>query len=161
MATKKSAKASAKAKSSKPAKTSAKTSKKVVKAKTKRVAAPGLFDGLKPLKKSFTETQLIERGVEKAGIERKQVKAVHGDLQKVFAASAMKGGVNKVKLLGMIFTVVHVPAKKMPAVKKGTMVKGFGGVEVKSPGKAAYVKPARFRVRVRITKKLKDAILGA
>lgn len=182
MATKKAAKASARAKtkpvqSVQKSKTPAKaklrvaakaTAKPVAKSSAKakpkaravRAPRPGLFDGIKPCKRTFTDTELLVRGMERASIERKQVKAVHDDLAKIFAASAMKGGVNKFKMLGMGFTVVHVPPKKMPAVKKGAKVKGFGGVEVISPGKAAYTKPGRFRVRVRVLKKLRDAILG-
>lgn len=159
--TKKVVKAVAKStKSSKPVAKSSKSAsaKKVVTKKVVRRAAPAA-PALKPCKRSFTQTEINSMLAEAGGIEVKQVKAVLTKLQNLVMASLMKPGIGKVKVLGVTLVAKHIPAKKVAAVKKGTEVKGFGGTTVISPGKAAYVKPAGFRMRVRPLKGFKDTVL--
>lgn len=144
----------AKAKSTKSS-----SAKKVVKKVVRRTKAEA--PALKPCRRSFTQTEINSMLAEAGGIEVKQVKAVLGKLQNLVMASLMKPGIGKVKVLGLTLAATHIPAKKMPAVKKGTEVKGFGGTTVISPGKAAYVKPARFRMRVRPLKAFKDTVLAS
>lgn len=160
--TKKVVKAVAKStKSSKPVAKSSKSApaKKVVTKKVVRRAAPAAAPALKPCKRSFTQTEINSMLAEAGGIEVKQVKAVLTKLQNLVMASLMKPGIGKVKVLGVTLVAKHIPAKKVAAVKKGTEVKGFGGTTVISPGKAAYVKPAGFRMRVRPLKGFKDTVL--
>lgn len=134
------------------------STKKSVKKPVRRQKAE--VPALKPCKRSFTQTEINSMLAEAGGVEVKQVKAILGKLQNLVMASLTKPGIGRVKVLGLTLASTHVPAKKMPAVKKGTEVKGFGGTTVISPGKAAYVKPARFRMRVRPLKAFKDTVLG-
>lgn len=161
--TKKVVKAVAKStKSSKPVAKSSKSApgKKVVTKKVVRRAAPAA-PALKPCKRSFTQTELNVMLAEAGNCEVKQAKAMLNKLQDLLMASLMKRGIGKVKALGLTFAVTHIPEQKMGAVKKGTEVKGFGGTTVISPGKAAYVKPARMRLRIRALKGFKDTVLMA
>jgi hypothetical protein len=134
------------------------TAKKTVKRVVRRVKTE--VPALKPCKRTFTQTDINAMLATAAGIEVKQVKAVLGKLQNLVMASLMKPGVGKVKVLGLTLVAKHIAPQKMLAVKKGTEVKGFGGTTVISPGKAAYVKPARFRMRVRPLKAFKETVLS-
>lgn len=54
-----------------------------------------------------------------------------------------------------------IKAKKMPAIKKGTLVfNPAKGEKVPHPGRKAFVKPATVKVRIRPMKKLKEAALA-
>lgn len=145
------------------ARASTAASKKAVKTPIKKIVKRSVkaeAPALKPCKKSFTTTEQNTILATAGDIEVKNVKAVLAKAQALLMSSLKKGGVGKVKFMGMTFAVTHVAAQKMPAVKKGATVKGFGGVEVISPGKAAYIKPARMRMRVRPLKAFKDAVLA-
>lgn len=56
---------------------------------------------------------------------------------------------------------VQVKAKKMPAIKKGTLVRNPStGEMMPSKGRAAFTKPASVRVKVRVLAKVKAAAQG-
>lgn len=138
-------------------------SKTAKKAAVKKPAAAATSTALKPCNKKFTATELLANACEAAGIERKQGKAFMDYQTRVIAASIMKGGVGSIKMLGWNFKGVPVPAKKMPAIKKGTMIKNpfNGGKEEPHKGRAAFTKPATMRVKAMALKAIKDMISGA
>lgn len=156
------------------AKLSSKTAKPVAKKATavaskkapvakKVVAKASVTSALRPCTKKFTATEILNNVCEAAGIERKQGKAGLDYLTRLIAASIMKGGVGSIKLLGWNFKGVPVAAKKMPAIKKGTMIKNpfNGGKEEPHKGRAAFTKPATMRVKAMALKAIKDMISGA
>lgn len=152
-----------------PKKAAAKTTKSTAskkpagKAAASAKKASSISTALKPCNKKFTATELLANACEAAGIERKQGKAFMEYQTRVIAASIMKGGVGSIKMLGWNFKGVPVPAKKMPAIKKGTMVKNpfNGGKEEPHKGRAAFTKPATMRVKAMALKAIKDMISGA
>lgn len=143
----------------------AKVVKKAVVAKAaakpvKRAAASSNTPApLKPCRRTFTATEQMDMYAESAGIDRKQVKAVLAVQQRLLYASLMPGGIGAIKMMGINFKSIKKPAVKMPAIKKGAMTKGFGGVEVVSPGRAAFTKPAKMMFKARALKALKDALI--
>lgn len=136
------------------------------KAKTKaKTAAPAL----KPCKRQLSQTEFIDMCVAAANegskndvVTRKHVRNILAKMGDHMVACLMEKGLGKWKpaVLGIQIMSKHVAARKMPAIKKGTKVKGFGGVEVISPGRAAYTKPASVRFRARALKAAKDRIVG-
>lgn len=128
-------------------------------AKPVKRAAAATPAPLKPCRRTFTATEQMDMYAESAGIDRKQVKAVLAVQQRLLYASLMPGGIGAIKMMGINFKSLKKPAVKMPAIKKGAMTKGFGGVEVVSPGRAAFTKPAKMMFKARALKALKDALI--
>lgn len=124
-----------------------KSVKKVAKKAVRRGAAAPAY--IKPCKKSFTQTEVLDMLAAKMGpdVTRRMAKSGAEFLTTYVIACLKKGGVGKCKMLGWNFKSVHKPPQKMPAIKKGATVKGFGGVEVISPGRAAFTKPAATRCK--------------
>lgn len=120
--------------------------KAIKKATRATKAAPAT---VKPCKKTFTQTEVLDMMAEAMGddVTRAQAKSGVAFLRKLLVASLKKGGIGKVKLLDINFKSVHKPAQKMPAIRKGATVKGFGGAEVISPGRAAFTKPPVTRIK--------------
>ena len=140
-----------KTKSAAPAKKIGKAAKPVKKVarKTARAKAPA----------SMNKSQMIGYYMEKLEWDRGDVVAFLNAQEELLMRSLRKNGM--FVLPGVLKIVAKKkPPQKMPAIKKGTMVKGFGGVEVKSPGRAAFTKPASVRFGARGMKKLKEAVLG-
>ena len=129
--------------------------KVVVKAKTKTAS------GLRPCTTRFTATEVLQKACDAAGIERKQGKSFMDWQTNYVAACLMNGGVGSAKLLGWNFKSTKVPAKKVPAIKKGAMVKNpFTGEETPHKGRAAFTKPASMRTKALALKAVKDMIAG-
>jgi nucleoid DNA-binding protein len=108
------------------------------------VAAP-----MKPLTESLTKTALVKHLADAAAVDVPSVKAVLAHLEATIVASLHKKGVGVFQWPGVFkATAVTVPAR--PA-RKG--VNPFTKEEV-----VFAAKPASTRVRVRMLKKIQDAI---
>lgn len=140
------------------------TSKKPAKRKAKEVEA------VKAVKKAYTHSQIIEKLAEKVegihkhmedqeALSKKIVKSVLENYANLVMGSIAPGGIGEIKILGGLMKVktVKVKAKKMDAIKKGTMVMNpFLGKEVPHAGRKAFTKPAFIKLKVLPMKKLKD-----
>jgi nucleoid DNA-binding protein len=139
MATAKKAKPATK--KSTPARSSAKTAAKA----GKSASGP-----MKPIKRAFNRTGLVNHLAESSGVEPKTVKAVISALEGTVLASVNKKGAGAFVLPGLLkVTAIAVPAKKArkginPFTKEETVFKA---------------KPATTKLKVRPLKKLKDAAL--
>jgi nucleoid DNA-binding protein len=133
--------------------------KKIVK-KSKPVERDALE--LRPIKEKMSRTEIIEHLVEETELTRKQVLSVLNGLNNLVKASIMPKSVGQFTLPGVaVIKLRKIPAKKVPAIKKGTPVRNpFTGETSRHPGREAYVKPATVKVRVLPTAHLKRAALG-
>lgn len=142
-------------KADKGSKSKDKSSKKSAKAKKED-------SGLKPLKKAYNRSELLEKLAEKTEVEKKDVKKVIETLERIILASIMPGGRGEFVMHGM-FKIVTVPvkAKKMPEIKKGTEVRNPAtGEMMKSKGRKAFTKPATVKVKLRSMGKLTKTAKG-
>ncbi|PPU75785.1 MULTISPECIES: HU family DNA-binding protein [Xanthomonas] len=131
-APKKAVKKVAATKTAKPAKAASKT------------AAP------KPIKEALSKTGLVAHIAEATQLAPKEVRAVLAALEGAAHASLSKKGAGSFTLPGMLkLTSVHVPAKPK---RKG--INPFTKEE-----QVFAAKPAGFKVRARVAKKLKDSAL--
>jgi len=154
-----------KAKSKPLVKTASKATARVAVKKVKTVvkrAKKAATEAVKPLKTLLNKSQLIQHYVDELDWERRDVVAFLNAQERLLMRSLAPKSVETFLLPGLLkITLKRTPAKKMPAIKKGQLVKGFGGVEVKAvASKPAWVKPAGVRFRVRAMAKLKGAALG-
>lgn len=140
----------------KPVKKLAKTAKTAKTSRTANVAAT------KPIKRKFTKTELFDKIAEKTELERRQVAKVMAVVEQAICGSVMPGSIGEFMLSGLFKIVTKkVPAKKMPAIKKGTPVRNPStGEMMPSKGRAAFTKPATVRVKIRPMAKLKKAAAG-
>lgn len=157
-----------KKKSKSKVKASAKpTIKKKAKAKSKDVPE------IKVLKKPMTATEIVSKLADSIQDVKgfpedneRLAKAVVKQLMDKYSAmmigSLLPKGVGNFKLFGGMLNVkaVKKPARKIPAIKKGTMVKNpfNGGKEEPHKGRPASTKPAFTAVRILPMKKLKDLV---
>lgn len=121
--------------------------KKAATSKTKSAkpaAAP------KPIKDSFTKSELARHLAEQAGVEPKTAKAVLAALEATVLGSIHKKGAGVFTLPGLL----KVTAQAVPAKKKRFGKDPFSGEERWFPAK-----PATVRIKARALKKLKDAAL--
>ena len=102
---------------------------------------------MKPIREKLTKTVLLAHLSETAGMGKGIIATVLSALEETMIASIK--GCGEFTLPG----IIKIATKVKPAVKKGTRVKGFGGIESISPGK-----PARTVVKVRPLAKLKGAV---
>ncbi|KTF34588.1 DNA-binding protein [Xanthomonas vesicatoria] len=131
-APKKAVKKVAATKTAKPAKAATKT------------AAP------KPIKEALSKTGLVAHIAETTQLAPKDVRAVLATLESAAHSSLSKKGAGSFTLPGMLkLTSVHVPAKPK---RKG--INPFTKEE-----QTFAAKPASFKVKARLLKKLKDAAL--
>lgn len=156
--------AKTKVKTSKLSRTAEKSSKTKAKAKTKAVIAKAKTKVKAKVKKvkamaPMNKSQMIAHYMETLDWDRKDVTSFLAAQEELLIKRLDKTGIFVMPGLFKITAIKKAP-QKMPAIKKGTMVKGFGGTEVKSPGRAAFTKPASVRFRLRGMKKLKTSILG-
>jgi hypothetical protein len=138
-------------------KPAAKTTKKPVSKKApakkpvrKTTRAAKVVDAIRPCKTTFTQTEIIGKMAEAAGVEPKQVKALLAWQQRFIIANLMKGGTGKVKMLGWMFKSLIKPAVK-------------GGQKKPNPFKPGemYItknKPAVNRAKALAMKVIKDGI---
>jgi nucleoid DNA-binding protein len=117
---------------------------------------------LKPIRAKLNRTELVARLVDETEVPRKQVMAIINSLGDAMKASLMPKACGEFAIPGILMVKARkVPAKKMPAIKKGTLVRRPGSPDpVEHPGRAAFVKPATVKVKVRGLAKLKRAALG-
>lgn len=144
------------AKVKKPIAKSTAPAKKIVKSATKKPVA----GGVKVIKNLFNKSTLTTHLSEDSGVERRDVAKVLTSLESTIAGSLHTRGAGEFLMPGMFKIVTkQIPARKVPAIKKGTMVKNpfNGGKEEPHKGRPASVKPASVRVKIRPLKKLKDA----
>jgi hypothetical protein len=143
-------------------KTIAKKAAKKTPAKKKAVKRATL--DLKPIKTKLNRAGLAEWLVENSGtdLSAKQAREVLANLQLAVKASLMPKGCGEVQIPGLVtIKIKKVAAKKMPAIKKGTLVRRPGQSEpVEHPGRKAFIKPATVKVRARALGGLKRAALG-
>lgn len=157
--TKKVVKKSSKGKSRSSSKTTAKKSSR----KTKE-------EPIKAIKKTYSNAQVVEKIAEKLegsfseledkdAVCKRIVKQVFDSYSRLVLGSIAPGGAGTIKLFGLMnVKIVKVKAKKMPAIKKGTMVfNPFEGKEVPHKGRKAFTKPAYNKVKILAMKRLKDA----
>jgi nucleoid DNA-binding protein len=132
------------------------------KAKTTRARRAKTVDAIKPLRKKFTKNELMAKIAEKNELEPRQVKAVMATFERAMMASVMPGGAGEFSWPGMFKVVTKkMPAKKFPAIKKGTEVRNPStGEMMKSKGRPAYTRPSYIKARIRVLAKLKRASNG-
>lgn len=129
-------------------KTPAKTTKATVTTKSAAPKSPAIT---KPIKTTFSKTELNKHLAEASGVDPKSVKAVVGALEATVVMSLHKAGVGQFTLPGLFkVTVTKVPAKK----------KRFGKDPFTGQERWFPAKPATTKVKVRPMKKLKDAASG-
>lgn len=126
------------------AKKAASTSKTKSAAKSAAPAAP------KPVKDTFTKSELAKHLAEQTGVEPKSVKAVLASLEATILGSIHKKGAGSFTLPGLL----KVTAQAVAAKKKRFGKDPFSGEERWFPAK-----PATVRIKARALKKLKDAAL--
>lgn len=159
------ARAAAKAKTSKKnLKSKAKTTKKSVakKAKSTTKRRRAAKAEIKPVKNVYTKNAMMAKIAEKAELQPRDVKKVFELWERLVLGSIHPKGLGEFAMSGLFKIVTKkVPAKKMPAIKKGTPVRNPStGEMMPSKGRAAFTKPATVRVKVRALAKLKRAGIG-
>jgi hypothetical protein len=111
---------------------------------------------------------VINHVTETTGLARKDVKLVLDTLADTVRASIMPGGVGGafVPGIGMVVRKI-VKARKIPAIKKGTVVEkrpapGQKGEVVKMlhPGRPASMKPATVKARFILKSSTRRAVFG-
>ncbi|MBL8299824.1 MAG: HU family DNA-binding protein [Rhodanobacteraceae bacterium] len=122
--------------------------KKAATSKTKSAAKPAAAP--KPIKDSFTKSELARYLAEQASVEPKAAKAVLAALEATILGSIHKKGAGVFTLPGLL----KVTAQAVPAKKKRFGKDPFSGEERWFPAK-----PATVRIKARALKKLKDAAL--
>lgn len=136
------------------------SAKKAAPAKRKAKKHPALE--LRPIKSKMNRSQLFQHLADATEVPKKQVAAVMQALVEAMKASVMPKGVGVFQIPGVVTVKTrHIKAKKMPAIKKGTMVRQPGKPDpVEHPGRKAFIKPATVRVRAVSMGQLKRAALG-
>jgi len=119
-----------------------------------------------PVKETLNRTSLVAHIMERMeardlAVTKKQAAAMIEELGLTMAGSMTKKGSGVFVFPGLFkMTIKDIPAKKMEAIKKGTLVRKPGQADlVPHEGRAAFTKPATRRVKVRPMKNLKDAAL--
>lgn len=123
--------------------------KKAATSKTKSAAKPAAA-APKPIKDTFTKSELARYLAEQTGVEPKSVKSVLAALESTMLGSIHKKGAGSFTLPGLL----KVTATAVAAKKKRFGKDPFSGVERWFPAK-----PATVRIKARALKKLKDAAL--
>lgn len=123
--------------------------KKAATSKTKSAAKPAAA-APKPIKDTFTKSELARYLAEQTGVEPKSVKSVLAALETTMLGSIHKKGAGSFTLPGLL----KVTATAVAAKKKRFGKDPFSGVERWFPAK-----PATVRIKARALKKLKDAAL--
>lgn len=123
--------------------------KKAATSKTKSAAKPAAA-APKPIKDTFTKSELARYLAEQTGVEPKAVKSVLAALETTMLGSIHKKGAGSFTLPGLL----KVTATAVAAKKKRFGKDPFSGVERWFPAK-----PATVRIKARALKKLKDAAL--
>jgi nucleoid DNA-binding protein len=127
------------------AKKKAVASKAKAPAKAAAAAAP-----VKPIKDTFSKSELARHLSEQSGVETKAVKSVLGALESTILGAVHKKGAGIFTLHGLL----KVTAQAVPAKAKRFGKDPFTGQERWFPAK-----PASVRIRARALKKLKDSAL--
>ncbi|WP_313916952.1 HU family DNA-binding protein [Tahibacter sp.] len=123
--------------------------KKAATSKTKSAAKPAAA-APKPIKDTFTKSELARYLAEQTGVEPKSVKSVLAALESTMLGSIHKKGAGSFTLPGLL----KVTATAVAAKKKRFGKDPFSGEERWFPAK-----PATVRIKARALKKLKDAAL--
>jgi hypothetical protein len=119
---------------------------------------------VKPRK--LSATQVLASVVEQTELPRADVKLVLATLSNIVKASLMPGAVGGAVVPGIgAMMRKDIAAKKMPAVKRGTVIEKRNPrtgetTKFKHPGQKAYVKPGRTKVRSIPLAALRRAALG-
>ncbi len=124
--------------------------KKAATSKTKSAAKPAAAAAPKPIKDTFTKSELARYLAEQTGVEPKSVKSVLAALESTMLGSIHKKGAGSFTLPGLL----KVTATAVAAKKKRFGKDPFSGEERWFPAK-----PATVRIKARALKKLKDAAL--
>ena len=113
-------------------------------------------------------TQLINHVTEVTGLARKDVRLVIESMVNTVKSAIMPGGVGGAVIPGLLAVVrKDVKARKIPAIKKGTVVEkrpapGQKGEVVKMlhPGRPASVKPKTVKARAMLLSGTRRAVFG-
>ncbi len=124
--------------------------KKAATSKTKSAAKPAAAAAPKPIKDTFTKSELARHLAEQTGVEPKAVKSILAALESTMLGSIHKKGAGSFTLPGLL----KVTATAVAAKKKRFGKDPFSGEERWFPAK-----PATVRIKARALKKLKDAAL--
>lgn len=141
-----------------------KLSLKPIKVSARTVGTGKTARKVKPRK--LSATQVLASLVEQTELPRAEVKLVLATLSNIVKASIMPGAVGGAVVPGIgALMRKDIAAKKMPAVKRGTVIEKrnprTGEVtKFKHPGQKAYVKPGRTKVRSVPLAALRRAALG-
>jgi hypothetical protein len=116
----------------------------------------------KPIKKSYSHNDIVAKLAEKAGrilgdevkerACKEVVKMVLDSYAKLVQGTLVKGGAGEIKLFRNLvkLTLVKVPKKKRPAIKKGTLVRNpFTGKEEPHKGRKESTIPATVKIKAR------------
>jgi hypothetical protein len=148
----------------KAAKKFAKLDLKPIKVQAKTVGKGKKAKKVKPKKLSASQT--MNHVVEQTGLARKDVKMVLETLADTVKAAIMPGAVGGAVIPGIgAIMRKHIPARKIPAIKRGTVIEKrnprTGEVtRAKHPGRAASTKPATAKARAILLSGTRRAVFG-
>lgn len=140
---------------------------KPIKVKAKVVGKGRNKKTVKPTK--MGGTALLAHVVEETGLARKDVKLVIETMVNTIKASIMPGGVGGAVIPGLLAVVrKDVKARKIPAIKRGTIVekrpapgsKDKTIQRFKHPGRPASVKPKTVKARAMLLSGTRRAVFG-
>lgn len=142
----------------------AKLTLKPIKVPTRTVGTGKTARKVKPRK--LSATQVLASLVEQTEMSRAEVKLVLSTLSDIVKAAIMPGAVGGAVVPGIgALMRKDIVAKKMPAVKRGTVIEKRNPrtgetTKYKHPGQKAWVKPGRTKVRSIPLAALRRAALG-
>lgn len=152
-------------------KTTKKAGKKFAKLDLKPIKVPTKTVGKgkkahKVKAKKLSASQVLNHVVEQSGLARKDVRLVLDTLADTLKAAIMPGSVGGAVIPGIGALIrKHVPARKIPEIKRGTVIEKrnprTGEVtKAKHPGRKAGVKPAFDKARFVLLSGAKRAVAG-
>lgn len=130
--------------------------------------AKSVTETFSPIKEKMSKSDQINWLVDVASdiagheVAIKDVKSVISALDEMIASSVMPKGAGEIAVLGLFKIVARkYPAKKMPEIKAGTLVRNPAtGEMMKSAGRKAFVKPAVIKPKIRGLSRLRKAMNG-
>ena len=115
-----------------------------------------------PIKDKMTKSELSNYISEETEFDLKTVKSIMAALEGAILGSLAPRGIGEFTLPGVCkFVTKKIPAKKVPARKAGTMVRNpRTGEETPAEARAAYVKPATVKVKIKPLNNSRRAATG-
>jgi hypothetical protein len=126
-------------------------------------AAPAAT-AIKASKVKFTKASLVTHLADTTGVDAKDIRKIMGALNAAAFAAVAPRGVGEFTIPGLLKIVARkVPSRKITAIKAGTLKANpfNGGAMEPHKGRAASVKPATVKPKVRALSALKTAMSPA